>query len=136
MTDHLEPSDRSKNMAAIRSKNTQPELAVRRITHSLGYRYRLHVRELPGTPDLVFPRHRKVIFVHGCFWHRHSSCKYASTPKTRVEFWDKKFRANLERDRFVKSALRKLGWKVLIVWQCELKQTETLVKRLSRFLNS
>ena len=123
-------------MAAVRSTDTGPEMAVRSAVHRLGYRYRLHVRTLPGCPDIVFPARRKVIFVHGCFWHRHSRCRYATDPKTRREFWQKKFDSNVVRDRRAKKALRRDGWNVLVVWQCELKQPQTMVKRLDAFLST
>lgn len=134
MADHVQPSERSRIMAAVASKNTKPEMAVRSIVHKLGYRYRLHSADLPGTPDLVFPSRGKVIFVHGCFWHRHHRCRYASQPKTHVTFWIDKFHANLARDRRVQAELKKLGWEILIVWQCELKNQEKLSRRLDDFL--
>jgi DNA mismatch endonuclease (patch repair protein) len=121
-------------MAAVHSKDTQPEMAVRRIVHGLGYRYRLHVANLPGKPDLVFPGRRKVIFVHGCFWHRHRGCRYATSPKTRIDFWESKFAVNVARDRKVERELKKLGWSVLTIWQCRLKDYPKLVKRLDDFL--
>lgn len=135
MTDHLTPAARSKNMAAVHSKDTEPELLVRSVAHKMGYRFRLHVADLPGAPDLVFPRHRKAVFVHGCFWHRHGQCRFASTPKTRTDFWEKKFKSNVERDRSVQRELQKLGWRVMVIWQCQLKQRGNLVKRLARFLS-
>lgn len=122
-------------MAAVRSTDTGPEMAVRRLLHRLGYRYRLHVRKLPGCPDIVFPSRRKVIFVHGCFWHRHKDCRYATDPKTRTEFWQDKFRSNVARDRSTKYSLRRDGWQVLTIWQCQLKRPQTLVKRLYAFLS-
>jgi len=121
-------------MAAVHSKDTKPEMAVRRIVHGLGYRYRLHVANLPGKPDLVFPGRRKVIFVHGCFWHRHRDCRYATLPKTRIDFWESKFAANVARDRKTGRELKELGWSVLTVWQCRLKDYPKLVKRLDDFL--
>jgi DNA mismatch endonuclease (patch repair protein) len=122
-------------MAAIRSKDTKPEMTVRRLVNSLGHRYRLHLGNLPGRPDLAFICKRKVIFVHGCFWHRHHNCKRASTPKTRADFWELKFRENVARDRRARRELRKLGWSVMTVWQCDLKETARLLKRLSKFLS-
>jgi DNA mismatch endonuclease (patch repair protein) len=122
-------------MAAVHSKDTKPEMIVRKLVHGLGYRYRLHSKKLPGRPDLVFPGSRKVIFVHGCFWHRHSGCRYASTPKTRPEFWDAKFRANAVRDARAQVELENLGWSVKTVWQCELKDPETVAERLDEFLS-
>lgn len=109
-------------MAAIKGKNTQPELALRRFLHALGYRFRLHRKDLPGKPDIVMPRLRTCIFVHGCFWHRHAGCQYATTPKTRCEFWEGKFARNIERDFENVRALEALGWKVMIVWECEIRQ--------------
>ncbi|MDQ2925209.1 MAG: very short patch repair endonuclease [Acidobacteriota bacterium] len=132
--DHVSKLKRSQIMAAVRSKDTSPELAVRRIVHGMGFRYSLHRRSLPGTPDLVFTSRGKVIFVHGCFWHRHSGCKYTTTPKTRVKFWKDKFDRNVERDRQARRELRRLGWRWLTVWQCDLKRPERLVKRLEKFL--
>lgn len=125
---------RSRMMASIRSTDTGPERAVRRTIHAMGLRFRLNVRGLPGTPDIVLPRHRKIVFVHGCFWHRHARCRYATTPKTRVAFWSEKFRRNVERDGENRRALRALGWKVLVVWDCETRQPEKLARKLARFL--
>jgi DNA mismatch endonuclease, patch repair protein len=122
-------------MAAIRSQDTKPEMIVRRLVYSLGHRYRLHLKNLPGRPDLALISKRKAIFVHGCFWHRHTNCKYASTPKTRVDFWEQKFRDNVARDRRARQELKKLGWNVMTVWQCDLKQTGKLLKKLKKFLN-
>ena len=118
-------------MRAVRQANTGPELAVRKILHKLGLRYRLHRRDLPGTPDIVLPKHRTVVFVHGCFWHRHEDCSKASTPKTREQFWREKFDRNIARDREIEDALIKLGWRVLTVWECEIKQAGVLTDRLS-----
>ncbi|WP_350449024.1 very short patch repair endonuclease [Paracidobacterium acidisoli] len=134
MTDHLNSDRRSLNMAAIHAEDTGPEMAVRKIVHSLGYRYRLHDPNLPGKPDLVFPSRQKALFVHGCFWHRHTGCKRATIPKTRTDFWQTKLLANATRDRHVRYQLRKMGWKVLTVWQCELKKPARLMERLNEFL--
>jgi len=117
---------RSRNMSAIKSKNTKPEIEVRKLLHSLGYRFRLHRKDLPGTPDIVLPKYKTVIFVHGCFWHRHENCKYASIPKTRTEFWENKFKENMKRDKVNQTNLFKLGWKIFIVWECELKRINHL----------
>jgi DNA mismatch endonuclease, patch repair protein len=136
MTDHLDKEKRSANMAAVRSTDTAPELRIRSFVHSLGFRFRLHSKLLPGTPDLVFPRLQKVIFVHGCFWHRHAQCKRASTPSTRIDFWQRKFRSNVERDRKVDRELKQLGWKVMVIWECELRDFFALEKRLEKFLHS
>ena len=125
-------SVRSRNMAAIRGKDTAPELAVRRILHAMGLRFRLHRKDLPGRPDIVLPKHRTVVFVHGCFWHRHEDCRYTTNPKTRHEFWQSKFAANVERDGRNRTELQQLGWRVIVVWECELRQHSDLLKRLRR----
>ena len=120
MTDFLSPTERSERMSRIRGKDTGPELALRKILHRLGLRYRLHGTGLPGKPDLIFPRHKTVVFVHGCFWHRHPGCNIATTPKSNTPFWTKKFANNVARDARVTAALTKLGWTVFVVWECEL----------------
>ena len=122
---------RSRNMAAIRGKDTAPELAIRRILHAMGMRFRLHRKDLPGSPDIVLPRHRTVVFVHGCFWHRHEGCRYTTTPKTRQEFWLAKFESNVFRDRRNQAKLKQLGWLVLVVWECELRKPEDLRRRIA-----
>lgn len=126
---------RSALMARIGPKDTKPEMVVRRIAHALGCRFRLQRRDLPGTPDLVFPRLGKVIFVHGCFWHRHPGCKKTSMPKTRVEFWTRKFESNVERDARKERELRQMGWDVTIIWECETRDTEKLTFRLASWLS-
>lgn len=126
MADKLDPERRSAIMARVRGKDTGPEVRVRRIAHGLGLRFRLHRKDLPGKPDLVFPKHSLAVFVHGCFWHRHPGCGRASTPTTRPEFWQAKFDGNVARDRRQQEALETLGWKVLILWECELKDDERL----------
>ena len=125
--------DRSENMRAIRSKDTLPEMAVRSLIHSLGYRFRLHRRDLPGKPDLVFPARRKVVFVHGCFWHSHA-CKSGLIPQSNRDFWLPKLRQNKARDRKNLEALTQLGWDALVIWQCELKDSSALRRRVKRFL--
>ena len=120
-------------MAAVPQRDSKPELIVRRLIHGMGYRYRLHVRDLPGSPDIVLPRLRKIIFVHGCFWHRHR-CKRATTPATRRAFWAEKFEQNKARDRRNNRALRRAGWRVLIVWECWTRRPEWLEERLEGFL--
>jgi DNA mismatch endonuclease Vsr len=120
-------------MAAIGGKNTQPEMLVRRLAHSLGYRYRLHVKNLPGRPDIVFPAYRKIIEVRGCFWHRHPGCVLAATPATRVDFWEEKFRATVARDIRNVAALQARGWAVMVLWECETSET-SLRDRLFAFL--
>ena len=133
-TDIVDRNKRSEMMSRIRARDTKPELIVRRIAHRLGFRFRLHRRDLPGSPDIVFPRHRAVIMVHGCFWHRHLGCRYASTPKTRVQFWENKFEDNIVRDRRSESALRDLGWRVLVIWECETKDHEAVAARIVSYL--
>jgi len=123
-------------MALVRAKDTGPELAVRRLVHGQGYRYRLHRRDLPGTPDLTFPGLGKVIFVHGCFWHRHKGCSLARLPKSRVDFWLPKLEGNAKRDTRNVRALRQMGWSVLTVWQCQLCNTARLTNRIRRFLDA
>jgi DNA mismatch endonuclease (patch repair protein) len=122
-------------MARVRAKNSRPELAVRKIVFALGYRYRLHARALPGCPDLVFRPRRKVIFVHGCFWHRHSNCALARMPKSRVDFWTTKLEGNRNRDERNKRSLAREGWKVLTIWECQLRDTTRLAARIRRFLD-
>lgn len=134
--DTLTPVERSARMALVRGKDTKPEMVVRRLVHGLGYRYRLHRRDLPGTPDLVFPARRKVILVHGCFWHRHARCALARLPKSRVEFWLPKLTANAERDARNERALRRLGWGVMKIWECQLGDTARLASRIGRFLDA
>lgn len=120
MVDVVDPATRSRMMSGIRGKDTKPEWLVRRYLHARGLRFRLHVRDLPGKPDLVFPKYRTVVFVHGCFWHRHTGCKYATIPSTRTDFWTNKLSDNVERDQYQYDALAGLGWRVLVVWECEL----------------
>ena len=126
---------RSELMRRVRGKDTTPERTVRRVAHALGYRFRLHRRDLPGTPDLVFPRLRRAIFVHGCFWHRHDGCTRATTPKTRAAYWREKFEQNIRRDRRNLAALRRLDWSVLVVWECQTFERTELLAKLSRFLD-
>lgn len=128
------PLTRSALMARVGPKDTTPEFVVRRLLHRLGYRFLLHRRDLPGTPDIVFPRRKKVIFVHGCFWHRHPGCRAASTPKTRVDFWARKFYENVARDARKTEALEAEGWGVAVVWSCETRNVEILALNLSAFL--
>ncbi|MCV0381743.1 very short patch repair endonuclease [Nitratireductor sp.] len=128
MVDTLSPEERSKRMSLIRSSDTTPELAIRRALHALGLRYRLNDKKLPGKPDLVFPRYKHALFVHGCFWHRHAGCKVATTPKSNTDFWLQKFQRNVDRDARVQAELRELGWTVQVVWECELKTPEQIQK--------
>lgn len=119
-------------MAGIRSKNTRPEMLVRRFLHSRGFRYRLHNRVLPGSPDIALSKYKTAVFVHGCFWHRHHGCKYATNPSTNVDRWQRKFSANIHRDSGNVAALRELGWKVVVVWECELRESRN--DRLERLV--
>jgi len=118
---------RSRNMSAIKSKNTRPEIVVRKFLHSKGYRFRIHRKDLPGSPDIVLPKYKTVVFVHGCFWHRHEGCKYKTNPKTRKEFWENKFNQNIKRDRNNFKELKKLNWKVLVIWECELNSLQEII---------
>jgi len=120
MTDFLSKAERSLRMSRIRGKNTKPEMLLRKKLHGMGFRYRLHGRLLPGKPDVVLPKFRAVVFVHGCFWHHHQDCKVANDPKSNSDFWQKKFEANVSRDRLNETRLENLGWRVFIVWECEL----------------
>lgn len=135
MVDRIGKEHRSWNMSRIRGKNTSPELLVRSLLHRLGYRFRLHRRDLPGKPDIILPKHKAVVFVHGCFWHRHSRCKYAYTPKSNLEFWRDKFHGNVQRDRVTARRLRKLGWRVIVVWECQTADAKELAERLTRALS-
>lgn len=137
MTDTFSKSERSRIMAAVRSKDTTPELIVRRLAHSLGFRYRLHVRSLPGTPDLVFPRLRKVINVSGCFWHMHD-CGNCRIPSSRRQYWIEKLKRNVARDKRTQRALRRAGWGVMVVWECQTRADglRRLGRRIERFLGS
>lgn len=134
MADTLTPRERSERMARIRNKDTKPEMAVRRFAHGLGYRYRLHGRELPGRPDIVFRPRRKAIFVHGCFFHRHPGCKLARLPKSRLSFWQPKLESNRERDLRNQKELSKLGWQYMIIWECETTDSECLKRRIIDFM--
>lgn len=124
MTDIVDQLTRSRMMSGIRGKNTKPELALRRALHARGFRFRLHSGKVHGRPDLVLPKHRAVVFVHGCFWHRHEGCRYATVPATRPEFWRAKFDANVARDRTVRTTLLDGGWRVATVWECALRKPD------------
>ena len=126
--------DRSENMRAIRGKNSVPEITVRKLVHGLGYRFRLHRADLPGKPDLVFPARRKVIFVHGCFWHSHA-CKAGLVPNSNREFWSQKLGRNKDRDMQNLQDLTSIGWDSLVIWQCELKQLDAVQERITKFLD-
>ena len=134
--DRVSPEVRSATMRAIRSKGMKPELAVRRLVHTMGYRYRLHRHDLPGRPDMVFPGRRKVIFVHGCFWHQHPDpdCKLAHRPRSNLEYWEPKLRRNQERGAAHRPRLAELGWDVLVIWECEVKAGHGLADRIRDFL--
>lgn len=131
--DRLSPERRSWLMSRIKGANTKPEIAVRSLIHRLGYRFRLHRRDLPGSPDIVLPRHHMVVFVHGCFWHGHF-CKRAKMPKSRVEYWKEKIKNNRLRDARDRRNLKKLGWRVIVVWECEVKNVERIRSRILRSL--
>jgi DNA mismatch endonuclease, patch repair protein len=126
VADTVDRQRRSEIMARIGPRDTVPEMAVRRAAHRMGFRFRLHRKDLPGRPDLVFPKHRLAIFVHGCFWHRHIGCANCTMPKTRPEFWQRKFRGNVERDLRVCEQLKRLGWRTLVVWECETEDPARL----------
>ena len=136
MADTLSPQERSRLMSRIRGKNTKPELLVRSLLHSMGNRFRLHRRDLPGNPDIVLPRHGVCIFVHGCFWHLHRNCKDARIPKTRTAWWRKKLEGNAARDKRHAGALRRLGWRVITIWECQTEKPERFVSRLQKLLAS
>ena len=134
MADVHTPEQRRRNMSAIKGKNTKPEMIVRQLAHSLGYRYRLYRKDLPGKPDLVFPSRKKIIEIYGCYWHMHD-CKYGRvTPKTNAEFWQKKRSDTVERDKRNRAELEKLGWKVLVIWECQVKDKDELQERITHFL--
>lgn len=137
VADRVSPEVRSRMMAAIKSRDTKPELIVRQHLHRLGLRFRLAPRHLPGKPDLVLPRHRVAIFVHGCFWHSHAGCRFATVPATRTEFWTEKLASNRTRDGIKEANLRAAGWRVAVVWECALKSDrDTALKRLVSFIRS
>ena len=131
----MSPEERSLMMGKIKGRNTKPELIVRSFCHALGLRFRLHRKDLPGSPDLVFPKYRLCLFVHGCFWHRHPGCKRAYTPKTRLDFWLPKLNRNVERDKEKTGELQVLGWRVEVIWECETQRLELLESRLKVILN-
>lgn len=137
MTDTLTPPERSNRMSLVRSKDTKPERIVRSLIHGLGFRYRLHGKGLPGTPDLVFHARKKVIFVHGCFWHRHPNrrCQLTRLPRSRQDFWLPKLEKNRLRDKKIQAELRRLAWRVLVIWECELRDLNKLKSRIIDFLN-
>ncbi len=134
MVDTLTKQERSERMGRVKGADTKPEMVVRRLVHAMGYRYRLHSRDLPGKPDIVFRRKKKVIFVHGCFWHRHPGCKLARIPKSRLDFWVPKLEGNRERDIRNQGTLRRMGWRVLVIWECEIGDRGELGNRIEEFL--
>jgi DNA mismatch endonuclease (patch repair protein) len=136
VTDSISPERRSENMRRIRSKGMKPELQVRRLLHGMGYRYRLHRRNLPGHPDIIFPRRKKAIFVHGCFWHQHGdpACRITRIPKSRLDYWAPKLNRNKERDAANIKLLRNMGWRVFVVWECQTSEERKLRTKLTAFL--
>jgi DNA mismatch endonuclease, patch repair protein len=134
MTDKISKARRSANMRAVRSRNTRPEILVRQIAFGLGYRFRLHRADLPGKPDIAFPGRQKAIFVHGCFWHQHKGCRRATVPKSNRGFWRKKLGRNIARDAMQLAAIRKRGWRALVVWECEIKNKRRLAAKMKSFL--
>ncbi|MHB1378133.1 MAG: very short patch repair endonuclease [Desulfurivibrionaceae bacterium] len=122
--DIVSKKTRSKMMASVRSRNTKPEIMVRSLLHRLGYRFRLHRKDLPGNPDIVLSRYKKIIFVHGCFWHQHQGCSKSNRPDTRPEFWNKKLNENIERDKVIIRQLQDAGWTVHVIWECQTKKGE------------
>ena len=135
MTDVFSKEKRSWIMSRVRGRDTKPEIVVRSFVHRMGFRFRIHRRDLPGNPDIVLPRHGKVIFVHGCFWHGHKRCQRSKRPTTNKGFWNKKLDENIERDKRFQRKLRLMGWKVLVLWQCEVRKPEKMLRKLERFLH-
>lgn len=137
MTDNLTPTQRSQCMSRIKGKDTKPEKTIRSLLHRMGYRFRIHRRDLPGNPDIVLPKYKKVIFVHGCFWHGHEGCNRAKIPGSNKAFWHEKLSKNIERDRQNQKKIKILGWDYLIIWQCEIKKgdLDKLAQKLTCFLN-
>ncbi len=136
MTDRISKEHRSWNMSRIKSKDTAPEILVRSFLHRNGFRFRLHAKSLPGSPDIVLSKHRTAIFVHGCYWHRHPGCKFSYSPKSRIEFWETKFQQNIERDKKNEQFLVESGWKVITVWECETKTEDQIACALKPLLES
>ena len=135
MVDTISPEHRSWNMSRIKGKDTKPELIVRSHLHKMGFRFRLHRKDLPGKPDIVLPKYRTVIFVHGCFWHRHKSCKYSYNPKSRKKFWREKFEGNVERDERNRKELSSLDWRSVVVWECQTNHSGKLQKLIGKIFN-
>jgi DNA mismatch endonuclease (patch repair protein) len=136
MPDVFKPEERSQIMAKVHGENTSPEILVRSLIHRMGYRFRLYVKDLPGKPDIVLPRHKKIIFIHGCFWHQHEGCQQAARPTSNTDYWNKKLDRNVIRDNGNIQKLEYLGWKVLIIWECEIKKRDALLEKLSAFLTT
>lgn len=136
MADIVDKATRSRMMAGIGGKNTKPEMVLRRALHAQGFRFRLHVASLPGKPDIVLPKHRAAILVHGCFWHRHADCRFATTPATRPDFWSEKFRQNVLRDQRNLAALRDRGWRVATVWECDIRRGGEVIDAVAEWLQS
>ncbi len=134
MADTLTPAERSERMSRIHGKGSVPEIKLRHLVHGMGFRYRLHRGDLPGKPDLVFPGRRAVIFMHGCFWHRHDGCKLARLPKSKLDFWETKLEANKRRDTIHQQQLQALGWRVLVIWECEMARLDEVAARVRSFL--
>ncbi|MGH9839078.1 MAG: very short patch repair endonuclease [Blastocatellia bacterium] len=134
MADVFTPEQRSLVMASVHEKNTTPELAVRSLLHRMGCRFRLHRKDIPGKPDIVLPRHKKSIFVHGCFWHQHKGCKHAARPTSNTDYWNKKLDRNIERDKANRKKIGELGWKVMVIWECETRNHELLADKLLKFI--
>jgi len=134
MSDVFSKEKRSWIMSRVKGRDTKPEILVRSFVHRMGFRFRLHGRDLPGNPDIVLPRHGKVIFVHGCFWHGHRRCMRSKRPTTHKKFWNRKLDQNIERDERFRRMLRRMGWRVLVVWECETRKQEKLLRKLERFL--
>lgn len=134
MADIVSRSKRKEMMSSVKQRHTKPEITVRKLLHRLGYRFRLHDKKLPGTPDIVLPKYKSVIFVHGCFWHQHENCRKARRPTSNVEFWNEKLDKNIERDSRKESELKNTGWKVLTIWDCEIKYEETLIGKIKKNL--
>jgi DNA mismatch endonuclease, patch repair protein len=136
MVDHISPEHRSRNMSLIRSKDTRPEITVRSVLHRLGYRFRKNVKKLPGTPDIVLPKYKTIIFVHGCFWHCHEGCRKSNKPKSNSDYWNSKLLKNMERDIKHQKNLADLGWQVSVIWECETKNKEDLESKLLNILHT
>lgn len=134
MADHLTTDERSRNMARVKGRDTKPELIVRRLLHRIGYRFRLHRKDLPGKPDIVLPRHKKAIFVHGCFWHGHPGCRRATHPADNAEFWAAKLDRNVARDAETLRCMGESGWNVLVIWECQTRDTVALEGRIKHFM--